>query len=101
MGIAHRLTHLVWQLLLQELIRAALPRVLVLPPAADLGPMADAVVGDVVERDLDHQLRAQLDPLQLALAAPAARVAHAALARLVGSELRRQLALLRRLEAGG
>ena len=40
-------------------------------------------------------------PLELASRVPAARVAAAALAGLVGSEERRQLAFLLRLEAGG
>src|SRR5215216_5398064 len=86
--------------LLQELVCPAVLRFLVVAPAADLRPVADPVVGDVVEGDLDHQLGAQLDPLELALAAPAARIAHAALAGLVGREPRRQLALLGCLEAG-
>ena len=76
-------------------------RVLVVAPAAHLRAVADAVVGDVVERDLDDELGPQRDPLELALVVPAARVAHAALAGLVGREPRRQLALLGRLEAGG
>src|SRR5690242_11175845 len=82
-----------------QLLHPALPRVLVLPPAAELRAVPDAVVGDVVERDLDHQLGAQLDPLELALGGPAAGVAAAALAGLVRGELGRQLALLGGVEA--
>src|SRR5215210_8471011 len=62
--------------------------------------MADAVVRDVVERDLDDQLGPELDPLELALVVPAARIAHAALPGLVGRQPRGQLALLGGLEAG-
>ena len=47
MGIATRLTQLVF-----ELIHAALARILVVAPAAQLGPVPDPVVGDMVERDL-------------------------------------------------
>src|SRR5215212_1598305 len=95
MTIAARPTKLGFQL-----VGPAVPRVLVVAPAADLGAVADAVVGDVVECDLDHQLGPQLDPLELALVVPAARVAHAALPGLVLREPRRQLPLLGGLEAG-
>src|SRR4051794_9265479 len=83
-----------------ELVRAAVGRRLVVAPAQDLGAVADAVVGGVVERHLDHELRAQLDPLELALVVPATRVAVAALPGLVRRELGRQLALLLDVEAG-
>ena len=63
--------------------------------------MADAAGGDVVEGDLDDELGAQLDPLEVAVAGPAAGVARAALAGLVGRELVDQLALLLGLEARG
>ncbi len=61
--------------------------------------MADAPVADVIEADLDHELRPQLDPLELLLALPAAGVAVPALARLVRRELGDQRALLRRAQA--
>src|SRR5215218_10875377 len=96
MGIARRLTELVC-----ELPDQALLRVLVLPPAADLRAVADAPVRDVVERDLHHELRPQRHPLELTLVVPAARIAHPALAGLVGGEPARQRPLLGRLEAGG
>src|SRR5829696_9382046 len=86
---------------LLELRDGALARSLVVAPAAQLRAVADAVVRDVVERDLDDQLRPQRDPLELALAVPPARVAHAALARLIRRERPRQLPLLLGLEAGG
>ena len=53
------------------------------------------------KRHLGDQLGPHGDPLQLAARVPAARVAAAALAGLVGSEERRQLALLLGAEAGG
>src|SRR5918911_391169 len=79
---------------------AVIAPTLVVAPAAELRAVPDAVVGDVVERHLDHELGAQLDPLQLALGSPTARVSTAALAGLVRRELGGQLALLLRVEAG-
>src|ERR687897_2678166 len=84
-----------------ELLDPAVGRVLVVAPARDLGAVADAVVARVVEGDLDHELRPQLDPLEVAVVGPAARVAHAALAGLVGLELLDQLALAFRAQARG
>src|SRR5690606_7632713 len=57
--------------LLIELVEGAVARVLVLAPAHDLRPVADPAVGDVVEGDLDDQLRAERDPLEVAVARPA------------------------------
>ena len=48
--------------------------------------MADAVVGDVVEGDLDDELGAQDDPLQRVVRAPARRLARATLPGLVRGE---------------
>ncbi len=61
--------------LLLELVEPAVLRVLVVAPAQDLGAVADTAVADVVEGDLDHELGTQLDPLQVAVVRPAARVA--------------------------
>ena len=77
--------------------KRALARRLVVAPADDLGAVADAPVARVVVADLDDQLRAQLHPFELAVRAPAARLAAAALAGLV----RRQLAAQRALARGG
>ena len=64
--------------------RACIPTgCLVLAPALHLRAVADAPVGDVVERDLDDQLGPQRHPLEVAALAPAARFAAAALAGLV------------------
>src|SRR6185312_9883937 len=82
-----------------ELVDGAVLGVLVLAPAVELGPVADAPGGDVVEADLDHELGAQLDPLEVAPLAPAAGLARAALAGLVGRELLDQVALLLSLQA--
>ncbi len=79
---------------LLKLIEGALARVLVLAPAPQLGAVADAPGGDVVEVDLDHQLGAQRDPLEVAPRAPAAGVGGAALPRLVGREEADEAALL-------
>src|SRR4051812_24283838 len=83
-----------------QLGEETLRRLLVVAPADDLGAVPDAVVGGVVEGDLDDELGAQVDPFELAGVVPARRVAHAALAGLVGGELGGQLALLGGLEAG-
>ena len=45
-----------------QLVHRALARVLVLAPAHELRPVADAVAGDVVEADLAHELGAQPFP---------------------------------------
>src|SRR5215204_1483635 len=87
--------------LLVQLIHGAVARVLVLAPAQDLRPVADALVARVVEGDFDDELRAQDHALELALAVPAARLAREALARLVGAEEGGELALLLGGEAGG
>ena len=76
-------------------------RLLVVAPADDLRAVADAPVGDVVEGDLDDQLRPQVDPLEVAVGRPAAGVGRAALAGRVRLEDRDQLALLLGLQAGG
>src|ERR1700704_1082814 len=77
-----------------ELIERARSRVLVLAPAAQLGPVADAPGRDVVEVDLDDELGAQADPLEVLAGAPAARVGGAALARLIVGEEAGQATLL-------
>src|SRR5215213_9534195 len=99
MFIGKRLTQLVKRLAL-ELLHPAVARILVVAPAAHLRAVPDAVVGDVVERHLDHELGAELDPLELALVVPAAGLARSPLAGLVRREASGQLALLRSLEAG-
>ena len=55
----------------------------------------------VIERDLDHQLRAQRDPLQILLALPAAGIAVAALAGLIRRQPLHQRPLLGGAQAGG
>src|SRR5439155_20163706 len=80
--------------LLVELVHRARLRGLVLAPALNLRPVADAPVGDVIERDLDHQLGAQGDPFEVAPLGPAAGLAAPALAGLVGREDVDQPALL-------
>src|SRR2546421_3963317 len=57
--------------LLIELVDRAGLRRLVVAPALDLGAVANAAVGDVVEGDLDHELGAQRDPPQVAAVRPA------------------------------
>src|ERR1044072_4152979 len=64
----------------RQLLGRALPRRLVVPPAQQLRAVTDAAAAHVVERDLDHQLGPQRDPLQLLVALPAARVGAARLA---------------------
>ena len=76
-------------------------RRLVVAPAQDLRPVADAPGRDVVEADLDHELGPQRDPLEVAVGRPAARVGRAALAGLVRGQRLDQLALLLRLQARG
>src|SRR3954465_10929696 len=85
----------------QQLIDRALGRRLVLAPPRDLGPVPDPLVARVIELHLDHELGPQLDPLQLAIARPAGRVAHPSLAGLVRRQPRRQLSLLPGREARG
>src|SRR5262245_57000704 len=85
----------------QQLIDPALLRRLVLAPARELGPGPDGVVRRVVELDLDDDLGAELDPLELAVSGPAGRVAHSSLAGLVRRQPGRQLALLARAEPRG
>src|SRR5215211_31746 len=86
---------------LLQLLEGALARLLVLAPAQQLGPVADAARAHVVEADLDHQLRPQRDPLELPVRRPAARIGGAPLARLVRLERRSQLPFLLCLEARG
>src|SRR6202034_2548844 len=83
---------------LAQLVVAALAWRLVLAPAQDLRAVADAPVADVVIADLDDELGAQLDPLEVAVCAPAARLAAAARPGLVGPQALEQLALLSRVE---
>src|SRR5262249_29153725 len=83
-----------------ELVQRALAGLLVVAEAQDLRPVADPPTAHVVEGHLDDQLRAQLDPLELAPGAPAARLAGAPPAGLEPGEHRRKLALLLRAEAG-
>src|SRR4051812_17897912 len=77
-----------------ELIHRALARGLVVAPAQELRPVADALVAGVVEGDLDDQLRAHHRAVHLARGVPAARLGAEALAGLVRREESRQLALL-------
>src|SRR5687767_4481529 len=67
-----------------DLLEGALARGLVGPPADQPGPVPEAVAGDLVVADLDHQFGRQRDPFAGALGAPAAgaagRVAGEALA---------------------
>src|SRR5918994_7306524 len=84
-----------------ELLDPAVGRGLVVAPARDLGAVADPVVAGVIGGDLDDELRPQRDPLEVAVAGPAARVAHAALSGLVWRELLDQLALALGAQARG
>src|SRR5581483_5372576 len=70
-----------------HLLERALERRLVLAPAQDLGAVPDTSPTRVVVGHLDHQFGAELDPLEILFALPAARIAVAALAGLVGLEL--------------
>src|SRR5260370_40748881 len=65
-----------------HLLEAALLGPLVLPPAQDPRAVADAPSADMVERHFDHQLGTQLDPLELLLVLPPARIALPPLAGL-------------------
>src|SRR3954470_19656890 len=55
-----------------ELLHTALPRLLVGAPALELGAVADATAGDVIEGDLDDELRSQALPDELLVGLPAA-----------------------------
>src|SRR5207247_11447538 len=88
-------------LLLAQLRDQALGRALVLPPAEELGAVAYAVAGDVVEGDLAYELGAQPLPHELLVGLPSARLAGAPLVGAVGLEQLEQLALLLRAEARG
>src|SRR5271154_5754522 len=83
-----------------QLLERALPRRLVIAPAAQLGAVADAPGGDVVEVDLHDQLRAQRDPFELLAGAPAAGVRGAALPRLVRPQKADQALLLGDAQTG-
>ena len=61
---------------------STLPRVLVVPEPMEPRPVPDPPRGGMVVPDLDHQLRPQRHPLEVAAAGPAARLGGAALARL-------------------
>src|SRR5204863_725450 len=82
-----------------QLVKGALARILVLAPAVELRAVADPPRRDVVEADLDHELGAQLHPLEVAPLAPPARLARAALTGLVRRQRLDQLALLLRLQS--
>src|SRR5438105_13751055 len=58
--------------------------------------MADPPSAGVVEADLDHQLGTELDPLELLLVLPSARVAMAPLPGLIRGQLVAQGTLLSR-----
>src|SRR3954468_11109945 len=58
-----------------ELLERALRRRLVGAPAQKFGAVPEAIPGDVIEADLDHQLRTQRLPLAAAFGTPAARTA--------------------------
>src|SRR6478672_11263576 len=77
-----------------QLVHPAVTRVLVVAPAQELRPVADALVAGVVEGDLDDELRSHHRAVHLARGVPAARLGAKALAGLVGGEEGRQLALL-------
>jgi hypothetical protein len=62
--------------------------------------VADAPGGDVVEVDLDDELGAQGDPLQIASGAPATGVCRAALTGLIRGEEADQVVLDLRGQAG-
>src|SRR5262245_35083490 len=84
-----------------ELLEAAVGRILVLAPAQHLGPVADPAGAHMVETHLDHELRAQADPLEIAVGRPAARLGRAALAGFVRPQPADQVALLLGPEARG
>src|SRR6476620_5068765 len=86
---------------LAQLPEGALARVLVVPPAQELRPVADTPRAHVVETHLDDQLGSKRHPLELPVGLPAKGVGGPALAALILSELLAQLPLLLRLEAGG
>src|SRR5579863_1777295 len=81
-----------------QLVDRALARRLVLAPANDLRAVANPPVADVVVADLDNQLRPKLDPFELAVGGPAARLTAAASAGLKRRQLSAQLALALRRE---
>src|SRR3954454_22382342 len=89
-----------WRSLRVKLVERAGRGRLVVAPAQHFRVVADAPVAHVVERDLDHELRPQRDPLEVAPLRPARRLAGPALAGLVRRQLGRQLALLLGREAG-
>src|SRR3954465_12276934 len=84
-----------------KLFHSALPRLLVGPPALELGAVAYAVAADVIEGDLDDELRSQSLPDELLVRLPAAGLAGAALAGHVRLQGVDQLALLLGREARG
>src|ERR1700677_79438 len=83
-----------------QLIEHALSRSLVIAPAPQLGAVADAPGGDVVEVDLEDELGTQGDPLQILACAPRAGVGRAALAGLIRGEEADQPLLLGGAEPG-
>src|SRR5215218_858691 len=87
--------------LLAELRDEAVLGRFVLPPAQELGAVADAAARDVVEGHLADELGAEALPDELLLGLPAARLAGAPLVGAVRLEQLEQLALLSRPEAGG
>ena len=60
---------------LDQLVDLAVLGRLVVAPAHDLRAVADAPAAGVVIGDLDHQLGAQREPLEIAVRVPAARIA--------------------------
>src|SRR5205085_3611728 len=60
------------------LVERALRRSLVRTPAEQRGAVAETACSEMIERDLDHQLRHQRLPLGRPLAAPAARASRSA-----------------------
>src|SRR3984957_8927410 len=83
-----------------ELSERALLRRLVLAPAAQLCTVANAPGGDVIEVDLNDQLRAQRHPLEVLAGAPTTGLRRAALARLIRSEEADETLLLSHAETG-
>src|SRR5579875_1193449 len=82
-----------------HLTERAFLRSLVLPPAQQLGAVADATAAGLIEADLDDELGTKLYPLELLLVLPAARITAAAGSCLVFGQTFAQGPLLRGLDA--
>src|SRR6185437_9442319 len=67
--------HQVRLLRARHLLRRALPRRLVRPPAQQTWAVAEPAAGEMIVADLDHELRLERLPLRRALGRPAARAA--------------------------